>query len=223
MIHAPSLVQGLVPWPHPALPAAFVLFASLMSGSAAAQDATGEVATERRLPAGPTTDAPAGNPVYGIAEHADIGSRIKLQILWRKPVDGVRVNVMCRGDSVVLFGQIGSEAESQLAEAIALRTVGVGHVDNQLRVAPAESVAGEISAASARAPSDAWVSTRVAASLSFDRAVNAERVHVSTDDGVVTLSGRVATAAQKELAGAIAADIEDVEAVKNVLDVDVSN
>jgi osmotically-inducible protein OsmY len=217
------------------VPAVFALVALLLSGSGAAQNSAGQEEPMQRLPAGPTTDAPPGNPVYRIAEYADIRTRIKLQILWRKPIDGAYVNVRNRGDSVVLDGQVGSEAERQLAERIALRTTGVGRVDNQLQVAKALRERGietrnEIKrdtratpAPAAQAPSDPWISTRVAASLGFDRTVDARRVHIATDDGVVTLSGWVPTAAQKDVAAKIAADIEDVKAVKNVLDVDDPN
>ena len=220
MIHAPSRVQALTPRTRAALPAAFTLSALLLSGSGAAQDSAGDWARMPPLPAGPTTDAPSNNPVYRIAEHADICTRIKLQILWRRLIHGARVNVMNRGDSVVLAGQVRSQAEKQLAERIALRTVGVGRVDNLLQVAPTLIAAAGTSASAARAPADPWISTRVAASLKFDRAVEAGGVHVSTDDGVVTLSGRVPSAAQKDVAAEIAADIDGVRSVKNVLGVD---
>jgi osmotically-inducible protein OsmY len=219
MIYAPFSARALTPRTRAALPAVFTLSALLLSGGGAAQDSTGEWQRIQRQSPGPTTDAPSDNPVYSIAQHADLRTRIKLQILWRKPMDGARVNVMNRGDSVVLDGQVRSEAERQLAERIALRTVGVGRVDNLLQVAPAMIDAEGTSASVSRA-ADPWISTRVAASLSFDRAVEAGRVHVSTDDGVVTLSGRVPSAAQKDVAAEIAADIDDVRSVKNVLGVD---
>jgi hypothetical protein len=96
--------------------------------------------------AGPTTGAPADNTVYRIAEHADICTRIELQLLWRRLIDGVRVNVMNRGDCVVLAGQVRGESEKQPAERIAPRTVGVGQFDNLLQVAPALIDAAETSA-----------------------------------------------------------------------------
>jgi osmotically-inducible protein OsmY len=127
---------------------------------------------------------------------------------------------MNRGDTVILLGQVCSEALSQLAERIALRTVGVAQVENQLQVAPQADNAGAAMQPAAVTPADPWISTRVAASLRFDRTINAGRIHVSTEDGVVTLSGWVGTAADKRVAAEISSDIEDVKAVTNALRVD---
>jgi osmotically-inducible protein OsmY len=200
-----------------ALHVLLTLSALLLAGTAAARDGAGQGPRTQRPPTGPTTDAPSGNPVYRIADFADMGNRVKLQILWRRPMGGALVNVMSRGDTVILLGQVRSEAARQLAERIALRTVGVGHVDNQLQVDPhAGDPVGASPSAAAR-PADPWISTRVAASLRFDRTVDAGRVHVSTGDGVVTLSGWVPTAAEKRIAAEISGDIEDVKAVTNDL------
>jgi osmotically-inducible protein OsmY len=187
-----------------------------------AQDNAEHVQRLQQPPAGPTTDAPSGNPVYQIAGHADISTQVKLQLLWRKPIGGALVNVMNRGDTVVLFGSVRSEAAKQLAERIALRTVGVGRVDNQLWVDPQAGRVDGASQPAAKTPADPWISTRVAASLRFDRRVDAGRVHVSTEDGVVTLSGWVPTAADKRIAAEIASDIEDVKAVTNALDAEAA-
>ena len=82
--------------------------------------------------AGPTTDAPSGNRVYRIADYADLGTRGSCNIGDSHISGGL--NVMNRGDTVILLGQVCSEALSQLAERIALRTVGVAQVENQLRL-----------------------------------------------------------------------------------------
>jgi osmotically-inducible protein OsmY len=222
MTHEPSMVRALDSGTRLVHPVALTLAAVLLAGTGAAQESAEQGRGMQRPRAGPTTDAPSGNPVYQIADHADLGTRVKLQILWRKPIGGGRVNVMNRGDTVILFGSVRSEAARQLAERIALRTVGVGHVDNQLWVDLQAGRADGVSQPAAKAPADPWISTRVAASLRFDRTVDAGRVHVSTEDGVVTLSGSVPTAVEKRIAAAISGDIEDVKAVTNALDVDAS-
>jgi osmotically-inducible protein OsmY len=174
-------------------------------------------------PAGDTV-APA-NPVYRAVEEANTSTRVKLQLLWREPIDGLLVNVMTRGGTVVLTGQVRSEDASQLAERIARRTSGVAEVENRLQVDPEAGLAAEAEGAVESAVStatDAWITTRVAASLRCDRAVDAERIDVSTEDGVVTLSGRVPSLAQKRLAAEIAGDIQGVREVTNALGVDES-
>ncbi len=218
MIQAPTIGRSLVSGTGLVVIVVISLTALLLADIGMAKDGTGQ--GMQGPSAGPTTDAPSGNRVYRIADYADLGTRVKLQILWRKPIGGARVNVMNRGDTVILLGQVCSEALSQLAERIALRTVGVAQVENQLQVAPQADNAGAAMQPAAETPADPWISTRVAASLRFDRTINAGRIHVSTEDGVVTLSGWVRTAADKRVAAEISSDIEDVKAVTNALRVD---
>jgi hypothetical protein len=188
MTDEPTMVRVQFSGTRLARPVLLTLSALLLAGAAAARDDAGQGPRTQRPPTGPTTDAPSGNPVYRIADFADMGNRVKLQILWRRPMGGALVNVMSRG-----------------------------HVDNQLQVDPqARDPVGASPSAAAR-PADPWISTRVAASLRFDRTVDAGRVHVSTGDGVVTLSGWVPTAAEKRIAAEISGDIEDVKAVTNDL------
>ena len=217
MTHEPTRVRTSGSGTRLVLPVVVTLAALLLTGAGATQDSAEEGQQMQPPSTGPTTDAPSGNPVYHIADYADLGSRVKLQILWRKPMGGALVNVMSRGDTVILSGQVRSEAAKQLAERIALRTVGVGRVDNELLVDPQAGDVGAASPSAAARPADPWISTRVAASLRFDRTVDAGRVHVSTGDGVVTLSGWVPTAAEKRIAAEISGDIEDVKAVTNDL------
>ncbi len=46
------------------------------------------------------------------------------------------VKVVTIGNRVTLRGPVSTEAEKMLIEAMALRTTGVGHIDNQLEVTP---------------------------------------------------------------------------------------
>lgn len=46
------------------------------------------------------------------------------------------VKVVTIGNRVTLRGPVSTEAEKTLIEAMALRTTGVGHIDNQLEVTP---------------------------------------------------------------------------------------
>jgi hypothetical protein len=46
------------------------------------------------------------------------------------------IKVVTIGNRVTLRGPVSTEAEKTLIEAVALRTTGVGHIDNQLEVTP---------------------------------------------------------------------------------------
>ena len=64
---------------------------------------------------------------------------------------------------------------------------------------------------------DARISSSVKAGLAAEKEVSAARIDVDTQDGVVTLSGNVPTAAAKARANEIAHGVKDVKSVNNQL------
>lgn len=60
---------------------------------------------------------------------------------------------------------------------------------------------------------DAWITTKVKSEFAANKAVKATDISVSTTDGVVTLSGTVATSKEKTHAEAIAKKIKGVKSV----------
>ena len=189
-----------------------------------ARELSGIDNVDDRLQVEPSGEAvPRANPIYRIVDEANTTARVKLQLLWREPVDGLRVDVTTSGDHLILTGTVRAQQTKQLAEQIARRTTGVAQVENHLTVDPDAGIGDEVGAAmtsAAEGLSDAWLTARVAASLRFDRTVDAERIDVSTQDGVVTLSGQVPTAADKAEAAAVAAAIDGVKRVEDVLGVE---
>jgi osmotically-inducible protein OsmY len=66
---------------------------------------------------------------------------------------------------------------------------------------------------------DASISTAVRAKLTNDRVSNFPRIDVNTDRGIVTLSGTVATKAQRAQAERLTRQVEGVLKVKNNLQI----
>lgn len=64
---------------------------------------------------------------------------------------------------------------------------------------------------------DGLITTKAKAKLAAADDVKATAVHIDTNDGVVTLHGRVATAAQKARAEKLVREVGDVREVKNLL------
>jgi hyperosmotically inducible protein len=60
---------------------------------------------------------------------------------------------------------------------------------------------------------DAWITTKVKSEFAAKKSVKGSDISVSTTDGVVTLTGTVATAAEKKHASAIAKKIKGVKSV----------
>jgi osmotically-inducible protein OsmY len=86
---------------------------------------------------------------------------------------------------------------------------GVKSVDNRLVVkgeAPAEH-------------SDTWIGLKVKTALLFHRNVRATKTDVNVTDGIVSLSGKASSMAQKELTTEYARDVEGVKDVKNEMTV----
>lgn len=73
-------------------------------------------------------------------------------------------------------------------------------------------------ASAADPPPDTWITTRAKVALMTTRGISARAVHVDTVDGVVTLHGKVPTAAEKTRAAAIAKDA-GARGVRNLLQV----
>lgn len=119
------------------------------------------------------------------------------------------IKVQSRDGVVTLSGTVARDYHKFLAEETVAGLPGVQRVDNQL------TLVGE----QPSDKSDGWISTKVMAALTFHKHVSATSTEVHTKDGVVTLTGKADTAAQKELTGEYAKDVEGVKEVRNELTV----
>ena len=82
-----------------------------------------------------------------------------------------------------------------------------------LTVACAAAFADEAATKSDQPVKDSYITTKVKAELAKDSGTKAHDIHVTTKDGVVSLTGLVGSKAEKELAA------QDAKKVKGVLDV----
>ena len=110
---------------------------------------------------------------------------------------------------VTLTGTVAEESHKGLAQETAANLPGVTKVDNKLAT----------KAEAAAANADLWISRKVKLALLFHRNVSAKNTIVEVKNGVVTLKGEAANAAQKELTTEYAKDIEKVKEVKNEMTV----
>jgi hypothetical protein len=69
---------------------------------------------------------------------------------------------------------------------------------------------------------DVWLATKIRAKFVGDRDIKARDVHVSAQDGVVTLKGRVLNESQRQLALTLAKHTDGVKQVVDNLDVEVA-
>jgi osmotically-inducible protein OsmY len=117
------------------------------------------------------------------------------------------IKVQSSNGVVTLTGTVAHDYHKSLAQDTVSGLPGVKSVDNQLTVVgdqPSEH-------------SDGWMTMKVKGVLAFHRNVSATATEVKTENGVVTLTGKADSEAQKQLTGEYAKDVEGVTEVRNNL------
>jgi hyperosmotically inducible protein len=113
---------------------------------------------------------------------------------------------------VTLSGRVDDQNAHEQALQTARNTDGVRSVEDKLVVGPASAASGVPEQMSA-----ALITAKIQAKYFTDADVKARDVNVSTTNGVVTLSGRVETEAERQKAYDIARTTEGVTRVENGL------
>ena len=108
---------------------------------------------------------------------------------------------------VILSGTVSEDYHKSLAEETVSGLPGVKSVDNQLTVVGEQPIEH----------SDGWISLKVKAALAFHKNVSATETGVNTQNGVVTLSGKSDSEAQKQLTAEYVKEVEGVKEVRNEL------
>ncbi len=157
---------------------------------------------------------------YGeVVDDASVTAEVKSKLLWSKHVDGSDTNVDTNLGKVTLRGTADSAEAKALAGRLAMNTRGVSSVDNQLVVKGSKPTAADKSRSTAKEAgndiADAWITTKVKSTLMFSSNVHGSDIDVSTKDGVVTLSGKVDSGAERALAIEFANNVRGVKSVRS--------
>jgi osmotically-inducible protein OsmY len=160
---------------------------------------------------------------------AGITTRVKAKLTADDTVKAYQIDVDTKDQVVTLAGRVDTPAAKEQAVNIARGTKGVVNVVDSLIVAPGETAgaaareAGDRAAATVgraadqagQAISDAAVTTAVKSKLLADTTVAGLKIDVDTKDGVVTLTGTVRSAAERDQAVRLA---RATDGVKDVID-----
>jgi hyperosmotically inducible periplasmic protein len=122
---------------------------------------------------------------------------------------GDDVKVQSQNGVVTLKGTVSDSSHKTLAADTVKALPGVKKVDNRLTVQEEPSTMG----------SDAWILAKVKAALLVHRNVSALDTDVDVKDGVVTLHGKAASGAEKDLTGEYVKGIQGVKDVRNEMTV----
>ncbi len=155
---------------------------------------------------------------YGeVVDDASITAAIKSQLLWSKHADGLTADVDTQRGHVTLKGSAESGPAKEHAGRLARNTRGVLSVANRLTVSPPKpgmaDAAKKASREAGRDATDGWITTKVVSTFMYSDEVTASDISVSTQAGIVTLSGKVDSGAERALAIALADNVRGVKSV----------
>jgi osmotically-inducible protein OsmY len=148
-----------------------------------------------------------GVPMQATEQDSRIESSAKNSYNFKTYLKDDNIKVQSSAGMVTLTGTVARDYHKALAQETVAGLPGVKGVTNQL------SVVGDQPSAN----SDAWITMKVKAVLAFHKNVSASATDVTTEKGVVTLSGKADSEAQKQLTGEYAKDVDGISGVRNNL------
>jgi hyperosmotically inducible periplasmic protein len=153
-------------------------------------------------------------------DDATVTASVKSKLLWSTYTDGLGTEVDTKLGHVTLTGAADSAAAKELAGRLASNTRGVVAVDNRLTVKPAAKPAVADSAKGAahdegHIVSDSWITTKVKSTLMYSSNVDGSDIEVATKKGIVTLSGKLDSGAERALAIELAKNVRGVSSVES--------
>jgi osmotically-inducible protein OsmY len=151
------------------------------------------------------------------AMDAWIDGKAEATLLFNGNLDSFDINTDVKMGTVTLTGKVDNDIEKELAEELVLGIEGVKDVENNLTV-----FNPNLNKESEKASNftDAKISTVITSRLIFESEVSGLAIDVDVDDRKVTLNGKVASEAERDLALTIAQNTNDVESVTDKLVVD---
>jgi hyperosmotically inducible protein len=149
----------------------------------------------------------SGNPPV---KNSDAWIKMQLQtaLVLHRNVNAGKTDIYVNNGEVVLRGEAASHAQKELTTEYAKDISGVKDVKNEMTIPSADQTLGE-------KIDDASVTAQLKMALMLHRSTSAIRTNISTNNGVVTLSGKAKNASEKDLVSKIAQDVKGVVGLVN--------
>jgi hyperosmotically inducible protein len=152
-------------------------------------------------------------------DDASISAAIRSKLQWNKDVDSVGTTVSTKSGRVTLTGTADSKVAKDIANRLAMNTRGVNSVNNQLVIQdnPMTKEQKDLLKTEDESHniSDSWITAKVKSSFMYSSNISGGDIDVSTNDGIVTLTGKVASGSERSLAIETAQNIRGVKSVKS--------
>ena len=149
-------------------------------------------------------------------EDATLGAVIRSRLLWSRVTHEAPIEAESREGVVTLRGKVASPEAKELAGVLARSTEGVYLVNNLVSMdtaAMAKVRETPVDAPKGPQPGDSWIIDKIQTSYRFSRNLDGLNIKVTSQDGLVRLSGEVVSAEQKSIASEVARQIIGVRGV----------
>jgi osmotically-inducible protein OsmY len=159
---------------------------------------------------GPIVEDPGSRTLGSYIDDQIIETKISVNISKTDPaLQSAPIDVNCHNGIVLLTGQVDSEELKLKAGDVANKLRKVRKVHNELVVAPPISLLAS--------SNDSWISTKVKSKMSLESTLDASRIKVITENGVVYLMGLVSRT-ESEISARIASETGGVQKVIRVFE-----
>lgn len=141
-------------------------------------------------------------------DKSDVWLKMKVQttLVFHNNVKASKTEVSVKNGVVTLRGKATSQAQKELTTEYAKGVEGVKEVNNEMTMAKSDESIGE-------KIDDASITAQVKMTLMMHKSTGVLRTSVTTENGVVTLSGKAKNDAERDLVTKLT---ENVEGVKNI-------
>jgi len=140
-------------------------------------------------------------PLFASETDDKIESSFKKSYVYKTYLSEENIKITSKDGAVTLSGDVLDESHKPMAQDTVEALPGVKSVTNSIVIKNEKS--------------DTWMKMKIQTALVFHSNVNASNTEVAVKNGVVTLKGKAASQAQKELTTEYAKDVEGVKEVKN--------
>ena len=152
-------------------------------------------------------------PAYPEKSDAWMALKIRSRLLVKANVSAATTKVVVTDGNVVLSGTADNIAQKDLTAVYAKDIDGVKSVQNEIVVKDSSpsTICEKID--------DASITSQVKYALLSHRATSAVKTKVTTNEGVITITGEASSAAEKSLVSKLAGDVRGVKSVNNSMTV----
>ena len=138
-------------------------------------------------------------------------AKVQASLLFHRSVSATRTKVFVKDGVVRLRGEADNEAQRALTTEYVKDVDGVNSVINEMTLAKPGHQEQKLK----RKIDDASITAQLKMALLFNRATSALNTKVETRKGVVTLTGKAKTSAERDLCSKIAKNLYGVRSVRN--------